>query len=91
MIRPVIAIQIILAVGNMMKTDIGMFQQVTMDQALLYPATDVVDTFVYRSLIKLRDVGMSSAAAFFQSAVGCLLLLAANFAVGKVDPDSSLF
>lgn len=91
MLKPVIAIQTILAVGNMFRADIGMFQQVTGNSPLLLPSVDVIDTFVYRSLIQLQDVGMSSAASFMQSAVGCVLLIITNTVVKRLDPDSSLF
>jgi putative aldouronate transport system permease protein len=91
MLRAIIGIQMILSIGNIFRADIGMFQQVTQDAKLLLPATDVIDTFVYRSLINMQNVGMSSAASFIQSSVGCILLVSVNMIVRRVDPDSSLF
>ena len=37
------------------------------------------------------DVGMSSAAGVYQSMVGFVLVMAANYIVRKKDPDNALF
>lgn len=91
MLLPMVAILTILNLGSIIRADFGLFFQVTMDQPLLYPATDVFDTFVYRSLLGLGDVGMSSAASFVQSFVGCILIVAVNLVVKKIDDRYSMF
>ena len=53
--------------------------------------TQTIDTYVYRALMQLNDIGMSSAAGLYQSVVGFLLVLGANAIVRKVDPESALF
>jgi putative aldouronate transport system permease protein len=62
-----------------------------MNSSLLYPVTDVIDTFVYRSLIDLGDIGMSSAAGFVQAVVGFVLVLITNFIVKRKDSENALF
>ncbi len=90
-IRPVMIILTILQIGKILNADFGLFYQVTLDTGMLYPTTDVVDTYVYRSLLELNDIGMSSAAAFMQSVIGFVLVIATNMAVRKLDRDQALF
>jgi putative aldouronate transport system permease protein len=88
---PVITILTLLAIGRIFYADFGLFYVVTRDTAALYPSTDVIDTFVYRALRQLGDVGMAAAAGFAQSIIGFILVLVSNFVVRKVDPEKSLF
>ena len=91
MISPVIIMMVLLSVGRMFYSDFGLFYQVPMDSGLLYDVTGTIDTYVFRSLIKLGDVGMASAAGVYQSVVGFVLVLASNWLVRKIDRDSALF
>ena len=54
-------------------------------------ATSTIDTYVYKALLELNDVGRSSAAGFYQSIVGFIVVLTANFVVHKIDSDNALF
>lgn len=91
MIKNVIIVLFIINIGKVMFADFGLFYNVPMNSSILYQTTDVLDTYVYRALINLGDIGMSSAAAFYQSVIGFLLVVATNFIVKKVDPDSGIF
>ena len=53
--------------------------------------TDVIDTYVTRSLLNLQEFGMTSAAGLYQSGLSFVLVLIANYAVKKVEPDYALF
>jgi putative aldouronate transport system permease protein len=90
-LRPTVAIMALFAIGRIFSSDFGLFYQVPMNSGALYGATQTIDTYVYRALIQLGDIGMSSAAGVFQSIVGFALVLGANFLVRRVDPDSALF
>lgn len=61
------------------------------DNPMLYSTTDVIDTFVYRSLVQLGDISMAAAAGFYQSVVGFVLVVLANWSVRRINPDNSLF
>lgn len=87
---PIITIQFILAIGNIMTADFGMFFQVTRDVGALYPVTDVLDTYAYRALMYQSNFTGSSAVSFLQSVVGCALVLLTNWIVNKVEPDNAL-
>lgn len=91
MIKNVVIVMFIMSVGRIMYADFGLFYNVPMNSSLLYSTTDVLDTYVYRSLINLNDIGMSSAAAFYQAVIGFALVVITNFVCKKFDPDSGLF
>ncbi|HLZ57406.1 MAG TPA: ABC transporter permease subunit [Ktedonosporobacter sp.] len=91
LIMPLIIINVLLSIGRIFYADFGLFFQVTHDSSRLYSATDVIDTYVYRALTTLGDVGMSSAAGFYQSVVGFILVVLSNWIVRRVDPDKALF
>lgn len=90
-IQPVIIILTILSMGSVFNSDFGLFYQVPMDSGALYPVTDTVDTYVYRVLMELNDIGMSSAAALAQSVLGFVLVLLTNAAVRKINAEQALF
>lgn len=91
MIKNTIIILFILHIGKIMYADFGLFYNVPMNISLLRTTTDVLDTYVFRTLTQLGDVGMSAAAAFFQSVVGFILVILTNLIVRKFDKDSALF
>jgi putative aldouronate transport system permease protein len=90
-LKPTIAIMVLFAVGRIFSSDFGLFYQVPMNSGSLYGATQTIDTYVYRALMQLGDIGMSSAAGVFQSLVGFVLVLGANYLVRRVDSESALF
>ncbi|WP_425453253.1 ABC transporter permease [Cohnella lupini] len=90
-IQPVIIIITILNMGHVFNSDFGLFYQVTLNSGALYPVTDTVDTYVYRALKELNDIGMSSAAALVQSVLGFALVLLTNSAVRKINKEQALF
>jgi putative aldouronate transport system permease protein len=89
-IKPTIIILVLLAVGRICYSDFGLFYQIPQHSGLLYSTTQTIDTFVFRALLELNDVGRSSAAGFLQSLVGFVLVLGANWFVKKIDKDSAL-
>lgn len=91
LLRPTVVIMTLMAIGRIFYSDFGLFFQVPMGSGALYPATQTVDTYVYRGLMKLNDIGMASAAGLYQSVVGFILVLLSNLAVKKADPDNALF
>lgn len=82
---------VLLAVGRICYSDFGLFYQIPMNSGLLYSTTQTIDTYVYRGLLELNDIGRSTAAGFLQSILGFICILTANFFVSKIDKDSSLF
>lgn len=91
LLKPVIILTTILALGRMFNSDFGLFYQVPMNSGALYSTTQTIDTYSFRALMKLGDITMSSATGVFQSIVGFVLLISANFVVTKFSKDDSLF
>lgn len=90
-IRPMIIMMSILKIGRIFYGDFGLFYNLTFNSSLLYKTTDILDTYVYRALITLGDIGLSSAVGFVQSVLGFILVIVTNMVVRKLDDDSALF
>ncbi|MGA2615148.1 MAG: ABC transporter permease subunit [Spirochaetia bacterium] len=91
LISYVIIIQVLLSIGRLFYSDFGLFYQVPQNMGPLFNATNVIDTYVYRTLVNVGDIGMSAAAGLYQSGVGFVLVLVSNLVVRKIDPEKSLF
>ena len=91
LLKPIVIIMFILSVGRIFNADFGLFYQIPKNSGALFEVTDVLDTYVYRALSGTGSIGMSSAVAFFQSVVGCLMVVASNMIIRKVDKESALF
>ena len=82
---------VIMHIGRMFYSDFGLFYQVPMNNGLLFSVTNTIDTYVYRGLLQLNDVGRSSAAGFLQSILGFVLVMITNMITRKIDKESALF
>jgi len=91
LIKPVIILMVLFAIGKIFYSDFGLFYQIPRNSGTLYPTTNVIDTYVYRGLLQLGDLGMSSAAGFYQSLVGFILVITSNLVVKKISPENALF
>jgi putative aldouronate transport system permease protein len=90
-IVPVITMMVLLAVGRIFYSDFGLFYQVPMNSGAIYSTTNVIDTYVYRGLIELNNIGMAAAAGLYQSIVGFILVVSSNFLVRRINPENALF
>ena len=90
-LQPIIIMMFILAVGRIFSSDFGLFYQVTRGAG--QPLTPVVATFdvkIFQMVTTSVRLGQNAAASMFQSIVGCITILTANWLVKKVDPDSGI-
>lgn len=90
-LRSLVAVLFLMAIGKVFNSDFGLFYQVPRNSGALFPVTQTVDTYVYRTFRVIGDIGMSSAAAAFQSIVGLVFILVANYVIRKIDRESALF
>lgn len=88
---PMITVMLLLSVGGIMKSDTGLFYQVTRNSGVLYPTTQVIDSYVLNAIFKNSNFGFTAATSFFQSVVGLLMMLFANGMVRKIAPENALF
>lgn len=88
---PTVVIMTILAIGRIFYSDFGLFWQLPMSSGVLTPTTQTIDTYVFNSLRVMGDIGMASAAGFYQAVVGFILVLSTNFIVRRISPENALF
>lgn len=86
-----ITILTILNLGGIFHSDYGLFFYLPKDSGALYSVTDVLDSYIIRSLRVAGSVGQSSAIGFMQSIVGFVLVITVNKIVSKIDNESALF
>jgi putative aldouronate transport system permease protein len=91
LIRPLIIINLLLAIGRIFFANFDLFVNVIRNQGALLPTTDVLDTYVFRSLTVLGNFNMASAAGVFQAVVGFTLVMLSNWVVRRLDPEQGLF
>ena len=90
-IKPTIIIMILLNVGSIFRGNFSMFYQIIGNNGLLFNSTDVIDTFVFRSLMKTQEVGMASAAGLYQSILCFAIIMITNGIIKRVDSEYALF
>lgn len=90
-LKPTVITLFIMQIGRIFYSDFGLFFQIPMNSGALFPVTQTIDTYVYRSLIELNNISMSSAASAYQSIVGFVVVIAANMAVRKLDAENAMF
>ena len=88
---PTIITLLLLSIGRIFYSDFGLFYQVPQNSGVLFPTTNVIDTYVYRALIEQGNISMSSAAGVYQSLVGFVVVIVSNLIVRKYDKDRALF
>ena len=81
----------IIAIGRIFYSDFGLFYQLPRNSGPLFDVTNVIDTYVYRTLKDLNDIGMAAAANLYQSLLGFLMIIGSNALIKKIDTDSALF
>ncbi len=91
MIKPTFVLLVMFNLGSILKGQFQLFYQLIGNNGLLYNATDIIDTYVYRALTVNFDIGMGSAAGVFQSVFGCILVLTVNAIVKHYNEELALF
>jgi putative aldouronate transport system permease protein len=90
-IQPTIIIMLLLQVGRILRGDFEMFYQIVGNNGQLYKATDVIDVYVFRSLLTSANMGMTAAATLYQSVLCFAIIMIVNRIVKKIEADYALF
>ena len=91
LIKNIVVLMFIMSIGNVFKGDFGMIYPFIGDNALLYPTTDVIDTYVFRALRSFTNYGRTAAIGLYQSIMGFGLVLFANWLAKRYAPESAIF
>lgn len=91
LLKPTIITLFIMNIGRIFYSDFGMFYQIPRNSGALFDVTQTIDTYVYNALMQQGNISLSSAAGFYQSIIGFILVLTANAVVRKFSKESALF
>jgi len=91
LLRPIFLIMLLMGIGRIFYGDFGMIYGIVGENGVLFPTTDVIDTYSYRTLRQVGNLSMSSAVVLYQSVMGILTIIVFNGIVRKVEPDVRLF
>lgn len=91
LLKPTFVLLLLFGLGGILSGAFDLFYNLIGTNSLLYPQTDIIDTFVFRSLVGQFNFSMGAAVGFYQSLLGLIIVLSVNFIVRKVEPDSALF
>jgi putative aldouronate transport system permease protein len=90
-LKPTVVILFLFAMGSILRGNFGLFYNLVGNNSVLFPTTDIIETYVYRAMMNSFNFSQSSAVGLFQSVVGFGIVLIANGIVRKIDAESSLF
>lgn len=88
---PILSVLTIMKIGGIFRADFGLFYQLPRNIGKLYETTDVVDTYIFRTMRVIGDMGTSAAVGLVQSIVGFILVIITNKVSKKLDPNTGLF
>ena len=90
-LKPTVVILFLFAIGGILKGNFGLFYNLVGNNSMLFETTDIIETYVYRSMMNSFNFSQSSAVGLFQSVVGFFIVIGANAFVKKLDSDYALF
>lgn len=91
-LKPTFIILMLFSLGGILKGNFGLFfNLVGANNTALYPTTDIIETYVFRSLMTNFNFSIGSAVSLYQSVFGFAVVLTANWLVKKASPENSLF
>ncbi|TCW35228.1 putative aldouronate transport system permease protein [Thermohydrogenium kirishiense] len=91
LLKPTFIMLVLFSLGGILRGQFDLFWQLVGNNGALFEATDIIDTYVYRTLTVNFDVGMGTAAGLYQSFFGLIIILTVNFIIKKIDEDYALF
>lgn len=91
LLKPTVVVLILLGIGRIMRGEFDMFYQLVGTNSMLFDNTDIIDTFVFRSLISNHDFGMAGVAGLYQSVLCFLIISGVNLIVKRYHKDYALF
>ena len=91
LMMPTVIILTLLSIGKIMYGDFGMIYALIGDNGTLYSTTDIIDTYVFRSLRQIGDPSEAMAVGLFQSVIGFILVFGTNAITRRFFKDGALY
>lgn len=97
LLKPIVILQVLLAIGGVFNGDFLFIYAFVGDNYVLKETLDVVETYIFRTLLGAggvagtMDYGMTAAIGLYQSALGCVVVFLSNFIVRCYNKDYALF
>jgi putative aldouronate transport system permease protein len=91
-LKPTFIILLLFSLGGVLRGNFGLFYNlVGANNTALFHSTDIIETFVFRSLMNNFNFSLGSAVSLYQSVFGFVIVITANWLVKKASPDNTLF
>jgi putative aldouronate transport system permease protein len=91
LLMPTVCILTLLSIGKIMYGDFGMIYAIIGDNGILYPTTDIIDTYIFRALRQTGNPAQAMAISLFQSVIGFFMVFGSNKLVSKLFPAGALY
>lgn len=89
-LKPVVCLNITFGMGGIFGGDLGLFYNIPLSHGELFPTTQIIDTYVYRSLLG-GEISRPTAVGLMQAVVALSLVLIVNAIMRKFSPENALF
>jgi putative aldouronate transport system permease protein len=91
-LKPTFVILLLFAMGGILRGNFGLFFNLVGTSSFsLFAYTDIIEMYVFRSLMTNFNFGLAAAASFYQSVFGFAIVLTANWVVRRIEADYALF
>jgi putative aldouronate transport system permease protein len=91
MLMPTFIMLFLFSLGSIMRGQFDLFYQVIGQNGVLFDATDIIDTYVFRVLRVNFDIGMGTAAGLYQSVFGFIIIMTVNWLIRRNHEEYALF
>ncbi len=91
LLKPTAITLLLFNVGKILKGQFDLFFQLVGTNGILFEKTDIIDTYVFRTITTNFNPGYSTAAGLYQSLFGFILIMTVNTLLRKFKPEYALF
>jgi len=91
LLKPTFIMLVLFSLGGIMRGQFDLFYNLVQRNGQLFRLTDVLDTYIYRSMTVNFNLGTSTAAGVFQSVFGFILVVTVNQIIRRKNPENALF
>ena len=92
LLKPTFIILLLYSLGGIMRGQFELFFQLVGTNGVLFSATDIIDTFVYRiTTTQPMSMGMGAAAGLYQSGLGFIIIMTTNYLIKRKNGEYALF